>query len=70
MASRKAENFRRNIAILCDGYGNVQKLASQAGITRVYLSKIIHGKAEPSLEIAVALADAAGRTMEELFVRP
>lgn len=59
MAHKQTTHFRANLAAFCSERGDIQSLATKAGLSRVYLSRIINGHAEPSLEIASRIADAA-----------
>jgi len=70
MAHRRTETFRNNLKVLCVGYGRVTQLAAAAGITREYLSMVIHGKVVPSLDIALQLAEAAELSLDELCEKP
>jgi len=58
MAHANTEFFRRNLAALCAEHGSVQALADKAGLTRVYLSRIIHGRSVPTIDVAARIADA------------
>ena len=58
MARIEVENFRHNVGTLCAEYGEVQRIAVKAGITRAYLSKVIHGRATPSMEVALDISEA------------
>jgi len=64
------DNLRDNLVRLCAERGEVQRIAGVAKITRVYLSRIIHGHAEPSYVVALKLADAVGMTLAELSTKP
>jgi len=70
MAHKNIDYFRANLGRMCAGYGNVSRTAKAAGITREYLSTVIHGDAIPSLEVACQIADALQVPLEELFRRP
>src|SRR6185437_3880198 len=44
-----------------------QQLASMAGVSRQAVSAVESGHSDPSLRVALALAQARGMTVEELF---
>ena len=44
-----------------------QHLAGMAGVTRQAVSAVESGHSDPSLRVALALSDALGMTVEELF---
>src|ERR1700735_2325648 len=44
-----------------------QQLASMAGVTRQAVSAVESGHSDPSLRVALALAQALGLSVEELF---
>jgi thiol-disulfide isomerase/thioredoxin/transcriptional regulator with XRE-family HTH domain len=56
MLHEQTVNFRENLAALCAGYGQVQRLADEAKLSRVYLSRLIHGHCVPSLDVAARIA--------------
>lgn len=62
MASNTAERFRKNIAPLCKG--KQEEIADKAGISRVFLNRILQGKSEPSLGIAENIAKAVGVSLD------
>lgn len=68
--TQEAENFRRNVAAACDVHGSKQELADNAGISNVYLSKIIHGKATPTIDVASKIAGALGVPLGKLLKSP
>lgn len=70
MARIEVEHFRKNVAKLCAGYGEVQRIAVKAGITRAYLSKVIHGRATPSIDVALDIAEALELDLGVLFESP
>lgn len=45
-------------------------LADSAGITRVQLSRIIHGKSKTTIDTCEALATAIGLPADSLFMTP
>ena len=64
-------NFQRNARTVCQRRrGEVCRLAKRAGISRVYLSQIIHGHARPSLAIAAKIARAADVPLAALMGSP
>lgn len=58
MAHKQTEVFRENVAELCAEHGRIAEIAERAGISRVYLSRIINGHATPTLDIAAQIAEA------------
>lgn len=58
MAHIHTERFRKNLEFLCSEHGQVQALADKAGLSRVHVSRIIHGRSVPTIEVAAKLADA------------
>lgn len=66
----EARNFRANVGALCAEHGEIQRIADKAGITRVYLSKIIHGKATPTLDVAAKVASALDMPLSLLLDSP
>lgn len=70
MAQPETRNFAANLAALCAEHGEVQRIATKADITRVYLSKIIHGRATPTIEVASKIAEALGLPLGELLKSP
>lgn len=66
MAHVKTRNFQRNVAALCERHGMVKRTADAAGITREYLSNVIHAKAVPTLDVALAIADALDVSLSDL----
>lgn len=65
--TREAINFRDNVGSLCEEHGEIQRIADKAGISRVYLSKIIHGRATPTLDIAAQIATALDMPLASLL---
>ncbi|MDE2102412.1 MAG: helix-turn-helix domain-containing protein [Patescibacteria group bacterium] len=70
MAARETENFRRNVLSLCTEHGAIQRIADDAKITRPYLSKMLHGRATPSMDVAAAIAKALAIPLSELLQSP
>ena len=68
--ARDIENFRKNLKILCHGYGKSSRLAEKAGIHRVHLCKIISGKTTPGLDVAIAIAEALDMPLDSLVKNP
>lgn len=64
---REVVTFRNNVALLCAKHGRIQSVADAAKISRVYLSRIAHGKATPTIEIALHIADALGYSLADLM---
>lgn len=70
MSAIDVNNFRENLKSLCDGYGEVKKLAEKAGISRPYLSDIMRGENTPSLAVAIDIAKAAGVDLADMLAPP
>lgn len=66
MPQAETERFRKNLYNACLPHGAVQRIADSAGLSRVFVSRIIHGHADPSLDVAVKLAKAAGFSLGEM----
>lgn len=66
-ARREVITFRKNVAMLCAQHGRIQSVADAARISRVHLSRIAHGKATPTIEIALYIADALGYSLADLM---
>lgn len=64
MASVETRQFRTNLRPLVDG--RIESVAAAAGISRVYLSKILNGHCTPSLDVASDLARAVGVSLGSL----
>ncbi len=60
------KHFRANVKAIAKARG-VAKLAKDAGITRVYLSRIIAGNCNPSISVAIDLAAACGASLGDLL---
>ena len=58
--------FRSNVKAVAKARG-VANLARDAGITRVYLSRIIAGNCNPSISVAIDIAAACGASLGELL---
>lgn len=43
------------------------QLAQKAGISQKHLSAILHGKAEPKVNVAIRIAEALDTTVEQIF---
>lgn len=70
MAQVETEYFRRNLAAICEGYGNLNRVAESAGISRGFISRVIHGKCTPNLEVAAQIAQGAGLTLSTMLRAP
>jgi len=64
MSSQQVEAFRRNLGLVCNG--NQGRIAASAGISRVFLNRIIRGHATPTLPVAFRIAEALGTTVDTL----
>ena len=67
---RDTTNFRLNLAVLCAEHGEIQNVSKRANITRPYLSKIIHGHATPTIDVASRVAYALGIALSDLLLAP
>ncbi len=67
MAHRQTEVFVANLASLCAEHGKVQQVADHADLSRVYVSKIIHGRAIPTLDVAARIAEALGFSLADML---
>lgn len=67
MAHPDTEIFRENVAELCAEHGQIEETANRAGISRVYLSRIINGHATPTLDIAAKIAEALKKPLPALL---
>jgi transcriptional regulator with XRE-family HTH domain len=70
MPRKEIERFRENVAARCTGHGDKVRLAEEAKISAVFLSKIINGHSEPSYETALKIAEALGVPLSELSAPP
>ena len=66
MPQAETERFRKNLAHACREHGEIQNIADKAGVSRVFVSRIINGHAVPSLDVAARLADAAGFSLGDM----
>ena len=67
MAQVQTERFRKNVGVLCAEHGRIQEIAEKAGLSRVYLSRVINGHAVPTIDVAARIADALGAPLGELL---
>lgn len=70
MAQAETKHFSKNLAVVCAEHGSIQDIADKSKLSRVYVSKLIHGKAVPSLEVASRIAEAAGLTLKQMLETP
>jgi transcriptional regulator with XRE-family HTH domain len=63
MSKEIVDTFRDKIRPLCDG--KQEQIAKAAGISRVFLNRILRGKAVPSLDIAESIAVASGLSLSD-----
>jgi transcriptional regulator with XRE-family HTH domain len=66
MPRAELEAFQDNLAEICAEHGEIQRVADAANISRVYLSRIIHGHVSPSYEVCLQIAEAVGESLAEL----
>lgn len=67
MAHEQTETFRENLEVICAEHGRVQEVATKAGLSRIHLSRIIHGHCVPTLDVAAKIADAIGMPLTRLL---
>lgn len=67
MAKRDAAAFQRNLRRLCAG--RQAAVAKSAGISLVFLNRIINGHASPSLAVACDIARALSVELADLLER-
>jgi hypothetical protein len=70
MAKTDVQNFRDNVAALCDERGALGRLAANAKISRVFLSKILNGHSTPSLGVAIDISRSVGVSLDMLALPP
>ena len=70
MAHRQTVRFRKNLETICSEHGTIQSIADKAGISRPYVSNIIHGKVVPSLDNAAKIAEAVGISLTDMLADP
>src|SRR5713226_10117407 len=61
-----ADGLRLRLARQARGFSQ-QQLAGMAGVSRQAVSAVESGQSDPSLRVALALAQALGMTVDELF---
>jgi transcriptional regulator with XRE-family HTH domain len=67
----KIELFRANVRREASRTGmRFQELAARAGIHSTYLSRVLHGKSEPTLSVCEKIAAALGTSLEALLAEP
>lgn len=64
---RQMNRFRKVLGSELTEWGAKSAVAESAQITNVYLSKILHAQAEPSLRVALRLSRALGVPLEEML---
>ena len=67
MAQAETEIFRGTLASLCAEHGKIQEIADSAGLSRVFLSRIINGHAVPTLDVAARIAKAAKMQLSDML---
>ena len=70
MAQAETVQFRDNLRRLSSTRGGMIRLAATTKVTRVFLSQIIHGHANPSLDTAAKIATNLGVTLDDLVSKP
>lgn len=66
----ETKNFRVNVAALCANHGEIQRIADASGISRVHLSRIIHGHNVPTMDVASRIAKALEVSLADLIGPP
>lgn len=64
MSKPQLDAFRRELGRRCNGHQGA--VAKRAGISRVFLNRILRGRAIPSLEVAIQIAQALGTSIDAL----
>jgi len=65
------QNFRLNLLAACEASGlSHAKLGAAAGVHPVTISRILTGKACPSVDVCEKLAKAAGIRPDTVFLEP
>lgn len=68
MVKNAAHLFRENLKAACERRGITQReLAARSGVHYVYINRVFHGHAVPSLTIADKLATGAGSCLKKIF---
>ena len=67
MTHSKTQQFQRNVAKLCEGYGRSSQIAEAAGIRREHLYKIATGQTVPGLDIALQISEAVEIPLADLL---
>lgn len=67
MPTERTERFRLNLASMCDEYGRSSEIAEAAGVSRTHLWRVANGKAVPSLELAMRIAEALHLPINDLL---
>ena len=63
--------FHANLLAVCKGRrGIIQQIADDTGFTRAHVSRIIAGKASPTLESAAKISKAVGYDLGDLLEKP
>ncbi|MBW3599431.1 MAG: helix-turn-helix domain-containing protein [Planctomycetes bacterium] len=70
MASADTKRFVANLRLVCSERGSIQEIAERADVARGYLSRVLHGKQVPSLDVASQIAEAAGLSLSEMVKEP
>lgn len=70
LARKQVDNFRKNLQVLCTGYGAVSELARHIGIHRVTMSRVVNGHESVELEQAEAIAKFYGIALSDMLVAP
>lgn len=63
--SRAMTRFSTNLQALA--VGRHEEVAEKAGLSRVYISYIIHGHSVPRIDAAASIANALGKTVDEML---
>lgn len=63
--ARAMSRFSANLQALA--IGRHEEVAEKAGLSRVYISYIIHGHSVPRVDAAASIASALGKTLDEML---
>lgn len=63
----QTEVFRVNLSAICAEHGKIQEIADAAGLSRVFVSRIVHGHSVPTIDVAARIAEAAGFQLSDLL---
>lgn len=71
MQVKSLQHFRQNVARLMEDRGlSYRELAEMAGMSYVFLHRVLTGKANPSIDVADKVADALDAQLSDLIADP